>query len=238
MPATACSADLRRRRHCAAQLRARRAPVAAGRARCAGQSAGVPTRSASTSRSPKSRGGRLRSARRNARRSWRSDTGSTRPMGPVSRSRAWSPSSPSAAAASTVSIARAAGCRPAARPAVAVTTGTPAAVMARASAAPRLPHRADDHGHLRPRHAVDEVGPPQRVDDQRRFGVRRRGDPHGHRTRLCPLAHQFTGLSRAGQPPRDPAMASATAGCAAVRLGQRDHLIASSPCNSAGSAPR
>ena len=47
-----------------------------------------------------------------------------------------------------------------------------------------LPHRADDHGHLRPRHLVDEVGSAQRVDDQRGFGVRRRGHPHGHRTRL------------------------------------------------------
>ena len=40
-------------------------------------------------------------------------------------------------------------------------------------------HRPDDHRHLRPGHAINQMCAAQRVGDQRRFGVRRRGDPHG-----------------------------------------------------------
>ena len=70
------------------------------------------------------------SVRRSVRRSWRSETGSTRPIGPVSSPSACSPSRPSAVAASTISNADAAGCS-ASEPVTADgATGTPARASA------------------------------------------------------------------------------------------------------------
>ena len=70
------------------------------------------------------------SVRRSVRRSWRSETGSTRPIGPVSSPSACSPFRPSAVAASTISNADAAGCS-ASEPVTADgATGTPARASA------------------------------------------------------------------------------------------------------------
>ena len=180
--------------------------------------------SASTSRSPKSRGGWLRSARRSALRSCRSDTGSTRPMGPVSRSRARSPSNPSAVAASTVSIARAAGCSATGTPDGGTTTGTPAAVSARDSAAPlcrteRTITAICDHGTPSMRWALRSASTTSAA---RRAATR---PPARTPNRTLLRAYQFAGSACAGQPPGNPGDGTRHRGCAAVRLRQRDHRV-------------
>ena len=181
--------------------------------------------SASTSRSPKSRGGWLRSARRNARRSCRSDTGSTRPIGPVSRSRARSPSNPSAVAASTVSIARAAGCSASGTPDGGTTTGTPAAVRARDSAAPlcrteRTITAICDHGTSSMRWALRSASATSADSACGDAATRTDTEPDAR-----PGAYQFAGVACAGQPPGDPGDGTCHRGCAAVRLCQRDHRV-------------
>ena len=212
MPATGCSAGLRRRPRCAARRRARRAPAAVDEPRLPDTPA-VSDSSASTSSSPKSRGGWLRSARRSALRSCRSDTGSTRPIGPVS-------SCSGAVAVQPVGHGRQhrqhrprrrlLGDRHTRRRRDHRYARRGEGAGQRRAA---LPHRADDHGHLRPRHPVDEVGPAQRVDDQRRLGVRRRGQPHRHRARILARADQFAGRSPApGNRRATPVTARATAG--------------------------
>ncbi len=225
----------------------RRAAASTARTRCsgtgqvAGQRRRFPTRSASTSRSPKSRGGRLRSARRSARRSCRSDTGSTRPIGPGQQLHsACSPSSPSAVAVEH----RQQRPRPrAVRPTGAADGGGDHG-HARRGQRPgqrRAARRTErtitaicDHGT-----PSIEMGAAQRVDDQRGLGVRRRGHPHGHRARRprrCPPDHGPLPRRAAGGDPGDGARHR---GCAAVRLGQRDRPHRSpSPRSSAGSAPR
>ena len=89
-----------------------------------------------TSRSPNSRGGTVESSRRNARRSWRSVTGSTRPMGPVSSSSACVAVRPCAVAASAVSSARTTALSGSGASIAGGATGTPAAVSARGRPAP------------------------------------------------------------------------------------------------------
>ncbi len=100
-------------------------------ARDPGPDGGASPPSTSTSRSPNFLEVWPGRARCRVRRSWRSDTGSTPPIGPVSRSSAWSPSSPSAVASSTVSSARTAGSADNGPPTAGGATGTPAAARAR-----------------------------------------------------------------------------------------------------------
>ena len=225
MPATTCSAGPRRRPRCAAPPRARRAPAAVDeRDRLTHRRFPIPARRRADRRSRAGAGFDRRGAAPGAVAAATPDRPGRSARSAARTAR--SPSNPSATAASTVSIARAAGCSASGTPDGGVTTGTPAAVRARDSAAPlcrteRTITAICDHGTSSTRWAL-----PQRVDDQRRFGVRRRGHPHGHRTRVLARCRPVRGpvpapgsrRAIAGDGPRDR-------GCAAVRLRQRDHRI-------------
>ena len=83
-------------------------------------------------------------------------------------------------------------------------------------------NRADDHRHLRPRHAVDEMGASQRIGDQRGLGVRRGGDPHATASPGPSVPVNSPGRVGAGQPACDARDGGGHGRCAAVRFGQRE----------------